>query len=152
MTTTNHKMAHTSGPSTVSCQAGELRSVTADLNLDASHTGFLTGDIYHMVKVPAEHVIVDAILVADDVDDGVALSIEVGITDDGIGGSDATALMASVTTGQGGGVSRATGLGLIAPPSATERKVGITVTAGAGTPAVGTVRLVVLYRTQYNGE
>ena len=142
-----------SGLGAFACEAGEVKAIRGVITLPAT---LGATDVVHMVKLPAEHVPVDLILEADDLDTNGTPTIvmDVGITSDSVGSTeDDDAFIAASTLAQGGGMARmdqVTGPRIAAV--ANERLVGITVDTAAATAAAGDVAVTLLYRAKMTGE
>lgn len=89
-------------PSINSCQAGEVRSVRAEIDL--ADTGALAlNDVLRMVKLPPGHRVVDLQVDCDDLDTNGTPAI---VLDVGIEGGDVDAFIDGSTVGQAGGFAR----------------------------------------------
>lgn len=138
-------------PPISSAQAGEVKAVRGYATLPDS---LAIGDIVELVSLPADHVIVDAILDSDDLDSGSALVMDVAIINSG--GTDVeanTTIISATTVGQTGGVAR---MDEQAAPriAATQanRNVGVKITTDAATNVQGVLGLTLFYRAANNGE
>lgn len=142
-----------SGLGAFACEAGEVKAIRGVITLPAT---LAAADVVHMVKLPAEHVPVDVILEADDLDTNgaPAIVLHVGITADTVGATaDPDAFIAASTVGQGSGMARMDQLTGPRVASVTnERLVGITVATGAATAAAGDVAVTLFYRAKMTGE
>ncbi len=114
--------------------------------LDVSHeitTGELaTADVIIFGKVPAGAIYVGGYIATDDLDSATSLDLDVG--DSG----DADGLAGTGSIGQAAAVNTFAGVYITEAETTTqEENISVTVTAGAGTPVAGTVRVVLYYRT-----
>jgi hypothetical protein len=128
--------------------AGETITVFAEYSLTAA---LALNDVIQMLKVPAGCAIVDAVLVADDLDTGGAPAITLDV---GIAGADTDQLFAASTVAQAGGVVRPTiATAFRDAATAADRTVQVLVKAGPATGAAsGKIGLSVSYRAkQVNG-
>jgi len=116
------------------------------------------GDTYEMVILPANCVVVDMILDADDLSAAADILIDVGIMAGEV--YDATLanrtcgleFIASSTVGQAGGAVRPTLAGAFrVAPTKADRSIGLEMAAVSTTTATGTIGLTVLYRAAING-
>lgn len=102
-----HPLAEVSGPAHMGAAANEVACIRAKITLPADHE---VNDTYDLVKLPAECRIVDAVMVCGDLDSGAGLVLDVGVIDTVQDPSDTTdvdAIFDGATTGQAGGVVRA---------------------------------------------
>lgn len=117
------------GPCTVSMRA--VFPVKANL---------AQNDIIEMLVLPADHVIVDAVVDADDLDSATSLDFDVGIMSGTPGLIDlnrtvGAQLFDGATTGQAAGVARATlRTAFVQMPANHDRSIGIKITTAPGTP------------------
>jgi hypothetical protein len=116
------------------------------------------GDTYEMVILPANCVVVDMILDADDLSTAADITMDVGI----MAGNPYDTTLANrtcgkefidaSTIGQAGGVFRPTLKGCFrVAPSKADRSIGIEMAAVATATSTGTIGLTVLYRPAVNG-
>ena len=98
-----------------------------------------TGDVIHMVKIPAGATLLDLLLDVDDLDAGTDLLLSVGYT------GALTAFISSSTVGQAGGVVRLLVAGGTQKLFAADDTIQVSATVGAGTTKTGTISLTVLY-------
>ncbi len=136
------------------------------LRVEFAATAAATGDIFACLPIPEEHVLVDVILDADDLDTvtGITLSVaylNAGKTDidvtNNVNGDGAAFIVAS-TVAQAGGIARPTTKSLwralprAATPSGTTptgaqlKNLGIKVVAGATGFQAGELGLTAIYR------
>jgi hypothetical protein len=139
--------------------AMQLVPLFADYDLgDAGNGALAGGDIIEMLALPAGYVPVDGILVADDLDDGATLALDVGILSaDWLKNDSASTIgaefIAGSVVGQAGGIARfAVKAGFMLAPADNDRAIGIKVaTAPAVAVATGKMRLIVNVRPQIDG-
>lgn len=124
---------------------GETKSITTTYEVPAAGVTFAASDTLALIKLPAEHVIVDAIL--DNEAIGAGNTADVGILD----GTNGAALIAAADLNVAG-VKRADvgGFTRIAP-SGSEQNVGLTFSAGAAATGGTKVSLTVQYRAAIFG-
>lgn len=123
-------------------RAGVVLAAKASFALSAA---LAINDTIAMVTIPAGHRIVDAVLVADDLDTNVAPEITLDV---GIAGGDTDALFAASTVAQAGGLVRPT-VKTAARDVATaaDRVVQVLIKAAPATGATtGSIDLVVFYQ------
>lgn len=102
------------------------------------------GDIIEMLVLPADCVLVDAVLDADDLDSGASptLAYDVGIMSGPVGLKDATRtvsnqIFSGATTGQAAGAARASArTAFTIEPKGVDRSIGIKVSTAAATAVV----------------
>ena len=130
----------------------ELVSVRMELDVD---TALALNDIIHMGFLPEDHIMVDAMVDADELDTGAdaitlqAGALNTGATDIDLPNSGGASWVGSSTVGQAGGVARADSEAITRVPvsSTVRRNIGLKVAAGPGTGATGVkVGLTVWYR------
>ncbi len=140
-------------------QGSEIVAVRLEYSLLAA---LALNDVLYLGDLPEDHVPVDCILDADDLDtNGVpTITLDVGILDAAKTGIDVTAdsgggkWITASTIGQAGGLARPTTKEItrVVPKSASRRAVGVKVAAGPATGAVaGKVGLTLLYRAAAYG-
>lgn len=116
-------------------------------------TALPLGDIIELGVLPAFNEISDAILIADDMDTGTTLTLDVGIMSGEVGDKDnartcGAEIFAASNVGQSGGVAR-TSLASAFTIAATDkdRSVGVKIAAAATAhPAGAKLRLLLKYR------
>lgn len=117
--------------------------------------GLAAGDVVEMLRLPAYCTVVDAMLVADDLDTNATptVALDVGFVSGVVGKKDNARTCDNVffsgdTIGRTGGVSRMTRAGGFRVAKVEEeRAIGIRIATAAATLAVGTkVKLVVLIK------
>ena len=100
---------------------------------------FAAGDIIESLVLPADHVIVDALIDADDLDGATALVYDVGLMSGAVGlkninRSVGAQLFSGATTGQAAGIARATARTAFSIlPAPVDRSIGIKITTKPGT-------------------
>lgn len=102
------------------------------------------GDIIEMLVLPADCVLVDAVLDADDLDSGASptLAYDVGIMSGPVGLKDTTRtvsnqIFSGATTGQAAGAARASArTAFTIEPKGVDRSIGIKVSTAAATAVV----------------
>lgn len=105
--TQNHPLATNAGHSVFRSEANGVACLRAKVTLPADYE---VGDKFNLLKLPAEHRVVDAVLVAGDLDSGSGVVLDVGIVDTVQDPSDTTSadcIFDGSTVGQAGGVARA---------------------------------------------
>ena len=131
-----------------SCTTGSGRSSRAGIalcSISESYTvlaTLLTGDVFHMVKIPAGATVLDLILDASDLDSaaGNELTLSVGYT------GALEAFISQSTIGQTGGIARLSVVGGTQKNFAAADTIQVSATAGAEVAqASGTIKLTVLY-------
>ena len=110
-----------------------IRSIS-DVTLLTATDPLLAGDIYVVGCLPKGHRLIDANIVAGDIDSGAALVMTMGLLKkdftDLVGSS--TNVITTTSVGQAGGVTRAdTALGLLQAVSESDTWYGIKITVGA---------------------
>jgi len=119
-------------------------------------------DVIEMGPLPADHVPVDCVLDADDLDTNGAptITLSVGILNAGktaistAAADGGAAWIAASTVAQAGGLVRPTvsAITRVAPDAANDRPMGVLVAAGPATgAATGKVGLTVMYRASSYG-
>lgn len=144
MTAYYGEMAGNSAPAIASCQAGEIRSVYGAYNLSAALS---SGDVVHLVKLPAGHVPVDAVLDWDDM--GTTGAASLGITADDVGTTeDADAFLSAQDMATAAGIARAAlQAGFRIAAVNNDRLVGVTMTADT-TATSGKIGVTLFYRAK----
>jgi len=148
-------------------QGPELVSVRAEYTASAA----AAGDIFSMLVIPEDHILVDVILDSDDLDSNGAPAITLSVAylnateadidvTANINGDGAAFIVAS-TVGQAGGMARPSTKSLwrAAPRSAGDpangstklRYLGVKVVAGAATFQAGELGLTAVYRASHYG-
>lgn len=154
MATKTAKQASIYKPSVVSSEAGEVYSVRGewDVAVDGAGVAPALNDVIQMVKLPAMHVIVDAILDSDDLDSSTNMQMTAAVLNAAGDDISSDVLISASTVGQTGGVVRPTLAAAfrIAPDPVNERYVGIKIIA-AGNAVTGKIGLTMLYRASYDG-
>ena len=104
-------------------------------------TILLTGDVIHMVKIPAGATLLDVILDADtNLDAGTSLTLSVGYT------GALEAFISQDTVGQAGGIRRLSVVGGTQKNFAAADTIQVSATAGAASGGTtGVIKLTVLY-------
>lgn len=148
-------------------QGAELVSVRAEYTTTAS----AAGDIFSMIPIPEDHILVDVILDADDLDSNGAPTITLSVaylnaTEADIDvtanvNGDGAAFIVASTIGQAGGearvstksirraLQRASGDG--ANGTAKLRNLGVKVVAGSATFQAGKLGLTAIFRSAHYG-
>jgi hypothetical protein len=142
--TTNSRYATGQLPVPVG-QGADIVSFRATHTLSANPAA---GDAAHLFDLPPDHVIVDFILDAPDLDTNGAPTVTISV---GTLNAAKTALvdtfLAASTIGQAGGIARPTlNTAVRMAPSSSPVSIGITFPATCATFAAGTVGLTVLMR------
>lgn len=137
-------------PAVTADGANDVVAVEAKVSLT---TALATNDTAVMCLLPAQHVPVDLLAVFDDIDDGAAVTATACVLDDTLAAAVAsTDFFTAATTGQAGGVARASVAGgLRLASSDLDRWIGIIFPAGPGTGKAGTVSVTFTYRAA-NGD
>lgn len=113
--------------------------VVSQRSLFPVRAAFAAGDIIEALVLPADHVIVDAIIDADDLDGGTALVYDVGLMSGAVGLKDlnrsvGAQIFSGATTGQSAGIARATArTAFTQAPAPVDRSIGIKITTKPGT-------------------
>jgi hypothetical protein len=127
--------------------AGDV--ITNDYFVDVTAAQIVLNDIIDIGILPANHTVVDAILIPDDLDTNVSptIALDVGIMS-GTPGDTETArtcgseLFAASTAAQGGTPTRMSKKdGFLIKPTAADRSIGVKFQAAAATAAAGRIRL-----------
>lgn len=133
-------------PAADACAAGEIKTVRGTYAIGAA---LVVNDLIQLVKLPPEHVPVDCIIDADDLDTDAtpAIVLSAGV---------ATAynnLIATSTIGQAGGMARLDQKGgNRVAPATSETIYGVKVQTGPATGATtGTIGMTMSYRHQRFG-
>lgn len=139
-------------------QGSEIVAVRVEYALTAAPA---LGDIIEMGFLPEDHIPVDAILDADDLDTnaGPTITLDVGVLNAAKDNIDVTAdsgggkWITASTVAQAGGLVRPTTKEVtrVVPKSASRRSVGVRVNAAAATFQAGKVGLTLLYRAAAYG-
>lgn len=136
-------------------KAGEVVANSGSVDFGAASTSYVSGDLAICVNLPAFHVPVEIIGDIQDADSGTTLVFDCGFVgnDDGAD-DDQDAFGASYSTGQAGGVFRATSKNFSRIAAADhDRKIGLKVTTIGVCPAtVPEVTLTVLARRAITGR
>lgn len=119
----------------------------------AGTTALPLGDIIELGVLPANNEISDAILIADDLDTGTTLTLDVGIMSGDVGdkGSVRTCgaeIFAASNVGQAGGVARTTlATAFTVAAVSQDRSIGVKIAAAATAHTAGAkLRLLLKYR------
>lgn len=113
-----------------------------------------SGDIIELAVLPAYNTVIDAILVADDLDTGgsAALTLDVGVMSGDVGDTEAVRtcgaeIFSGSNVGQAGGTARATLASAFTIAAADkDRSIGVKIGTAAATQAVGAkLRLLLKY-------
>lgn len=132
-------------PAPTSSQAGVILTTRGEYEITAS---LEANDLIALAKLPPEHVLVDAILDADDIDGGAGLTLTVGYLNALKTDLEAsTELMVGETTGQAGGMARMdVKWGIQLAPSSSERIFAAKVVVKPAVAKGGTIGLTLMYR------
>lgn len=113
----------------------------------------LLGDIIELGVLPAHNEISDAVLIADDLDTGTTLTLDVGLMSGSVGEDNpartcGAEIFAASNVGQAGGVARTTlATAFTVAAAASDRSVGVKIAAAAtGHTAGAKLRLLLKYR------
>jgi len=126
--------------------------IANDYFVDVTAAQIVLNDIVDLGILPANHTVVDAILIPDDLDTNASptVALDVGIMS-GTPGDDTSArtcgteLFAASTAAQGGTPTRMSAkTGFTILPTANDRSIGVKFQAAAATAAAGRIRLRVL--------
>lgn len=125
--------------------AGDV--VANDYFYDLPTAQNVTGDIIDIGVLPAYHTISDVILIADDLDSGLGIVLDVGIMS-GTPGDTLTArtcgaeVFSGATTAQAGGVARPTlKTAFNIKPTEADRSIGVKIATQSATAVAGRIRL-----------
>lgn len=147
-------MGGNSGPSIASAQSGQTVTVQTRITLLGTDTED-AATVIRLLKVPAQHRIVSLVLVNDDLDDGAAGLIDVGVEDtvqDPADTSDAT-LFAAALTIQAAGNNRFENAAIWDYASANyDRFVAITIDTVSGTGAAGDLHATLVTRPELGAQ
>ena len=128
-------------------RAGEIKSVRGTYSITAA---LALNDVIEICTLPARHVIVDAILDADDLDTNGAplITLSVGTA------TTAALLISASTAGRAGGIARMDQVGGVRlVESDTDTTIRVTVAAGPATGATsGTIGVTLFYRAAQINE
>jgi len=137
----------------------EVVSVRMVVSLPANHA---LNDILEFGELPEDHVPVDFVLDAADIDTNGAPAVvlaagllNAGKTDLSAGADDGGASWLTASAiGQAGGMARPTvrAMWLTNPLPTTKRMLGGKITTGAATPAAGDVAMTIKYRSAHFGR
>jgi hypothetical protein len=120
-------------------QAGQVVAVRGEYAVAAA---LVVSDTIALVKLPANHVLVDCIVDCDDLDDSTGLVLDAGFI-----GGDVDCLIDGSTVGQAGGLARMDAVaGVRAAATSADRNVGLTVATAPTTGSTGTVGLTLFYK------
>ena len=122
-------------------------------------TALASADILEAMELPEDHVPVDFMVDADDLDDGTDLTLSVGVLNDDkddistVTADGGAAWMVDSTVGQAGGIVRPTTKTVtrVTPSSTTRRMLGLKVTAASTDANAGVVGLTVWLRASHGG-
>lgn len=126
--------------------------ITNDYFVDVAAADIVLNDVIDLGILPANHTVVDAILIADDLDTNTTptIALDVGVMSGVPGDVTSTRtcgseFFAAATTAQAGGVARMSKKeGFLVKPTAADRSIGVKFQAAAATAAAGRIRLRVL--------
>lgn len=127
--------------------AGDV--ITNDYFVDVTAAQIVLNDIVDLGVLPANHTVVDAILIPDDLDTNAnpTVALDVGIMS-GVPGDTTSArtcgneLFAASTAAQGGTPTRMSKKeGFLIKPAGSDRSIGVKFQAAAATAAAGRIRL-----------
>ena len=155
----NHQSDYAKGIRQVPVANGsELLSQRFEVSLPANHA---LNDIIEFGHLPEDHVPVDFVLDAADLDSNGAPAIvlsagllNAGKTDISTDADDGgAAWLTASNIGQAGGIARPTvrALWLTKPKPATRRMLGAKITTGAATAQAGVLAMTVHYRAAHHG-
>lgn len=156
----NHKSDYAKGMRPMPVANGaEVASIRMVVSLPA---GQAVNDIIEFGELPEDHVPVDFVLDAADIDTNVTPTVVLSAgllnaakTDISAGADDGgAAWLTGSTIGQAGGMARPTvrALWLTNPLAATKRMLGAKITTGAATAAAGDVAMTIYYRAAHYGR
>lgn len=144
-----HPLAEAGGFSYAADTSNAVKCLRARVTLPADHE---INDVVQLFKLPAEHRVLDAVLIAyTDLDGGTTLALDVGIVDTVQDPSDTTdvdCFFDGSTVGQAGGLARmaastATAAAACFPAVRNyDRTVQLKIATAATTPATGDVELL----------
>lgn len=124
--------------------------IANDYFVDLATGDMVLNDIIDMGILPANHTVVDMILIPDDLDSGTAVALDVGIMS-GVPGDTVSVrtsgneFFAADTAARTGAISRMTKpAGFLVKPSDKDRSIGLKIQAAPATAVAGRVRLRVL--------
>jgi hypothetical protein len=124
--------------------ASQAGQIVHDYGTVEVTTALAADDIVKLCNLPAEHELVDFMLLADDLDTygTPTITISVGVLNaDGDDLVASTNVLTNSTVAQAGGVARANLLaGLTLASSASDRIIAAKITTVGATPAAGTLR------------
>lgn len=145
-------------PTVSSGEAGNV--ISNDYFYDLPTAQNVTGDIIDIGILPAYMTVSDAVLIADDIDSGTAVVLDVGIMSGNPGDTDTgrtcgAEIFSGATTGQAGGVARptaATAFKIL--PTEADRSIGVKIATQSGTAVAGRIRVRVFmhaadHKTQF---
>lgn len=99
----------------------------------------VTGDVFHMVQIPAGATLLDLTLDVPALDAGTDLTLSVGYT------GALEAFISQSTVGQAGGIAKLSVAGGSQTAFAAEDTIQVSVTLGGATIDTGTIKLTVYY-------
>ena len=153
--TTNNPPAGTF-PAVTAVHEAQTVTVRSKIDLSSAATGvtqILSGDILVGCLLPAGHVPVDCMLLADDLDTGAGLVMTVAqLKQDFTDVVSSTAFITTSSVGQAGGVARADTVAGLKLASATyDRWIGVKITTSVNTQqaAAALLELIFSYRAAY---
>jgi hypothetical protein len=125
-------------PAVYPAEAGKV--IVADCSIEAAEAELAIGALTGLVILPARCVPIEFTLILDDLDTGTALTQTVGVLNDDendiVGGTE---MIVETTTGQGGGVVKATALPIV--PADAERVIAVKSVTGGVLPVKATAIL-----------
>jgi hypothetical protein len=130
--------------------AGDV--IVNDYFVDLKAADVVLNDVIDLGILPGNHTVVDAILIADDIDTGAepTVALDVGIMS-GVPGDETSVrtcgneFFAADTTARAGGVTRMSKKdGFLVKPTVADRSIGVKFQAAAATAAAGRVRVRVM--------
>lgn len=132
-------------PTVSSGEAGNV--IVNDYFYDLPTVQNVTGDIIDIGTLPAYMTVSDAVLIADDIDSGAGVVLDVGIMSGEPGSTDTgrtcgAEIFSGATTGQTGGTARptlATAFKILATEA--DRSIGVKIATQSATAVAGRIRL-----------
>lgn len=137
-------------PAVTPSHAGDVVALVSDITLAAATDPMATGDIYVAGVLPANMRLIDAMIVAGDIDTATALTLTLAaLLQDFTDIVSNSNIITASTVGQAGGVARASVAGgLQVDPSTSDTWIGIKLAAGAtGLNAGAKLRVVLWYQS-----
>lgn len=151
-------------PPNIANGIGEVQQVTGTI-IFASGVNIATNDVIELCVLPADHVLIDWMLLNDDFDSAATLTIKIGhiagtpgnanrvLADVGVEllASGATTLQAPAVT-RGSVVASIAGMRTMMTPATADRSIGLGVVAGPTNPAtIRQLDFIMYYRWQRYG-